>query len=312
MRHSILLPVILLLAACAPKKEAVTSEKVLALYNAGKPADALELLGHIYFPEDDSVDYYNLRGSLHKELDNFDAALADYNRAVELQPENDSSYYNRALLFFEKNQWYKCIRDHDSALQYASGDSMKFRIVSGRALAKERAEDTTGACNDYRQALAINPADIAVLLRIAHLLEGEKKYNEAIGYMKKAITLDTLKDIAIIGNLGFMYSNAGDYKTAITYFNRVLVYSPDDPLAFNNRGYARLKLGDTKGAMEDIEHSIQLKGNNSYAYKNRALVYIAMRQKDKACADLEQAMDLGYNEQYDNEVKMLMGKYCPE
>jgi tetratricopeptide (TPR) repeat protein len=51
------------------------------------------------------VDAYNRRGNLRKDqLDDFSGAMADYNRAIDLDPNAPSVYYNRGVL---KNRRFK-------------------------------------------------------------------------------------------------------------------------------------------------------------------------------------------------------------
>jgi lipoprotein NlpI len=53
----------------------------------------------------DDVELYSQRGDVHFFLGEFDDAVADYDRMVELQPELDASHWRRGIAYFYAGQY---------------------------------------------------------------------------------------------------------------------------------------------------------------------------------------------------------------
>jgi tetratricopeptide (TPR) repeat protein len=62
-------------------------------------------------------DAYNNRGSTKRKKGAFDAAIADYNRALELMPNNADLYNNRGDAERAKGDFSAAIADYNRALK---------------------------------------------------------------------------------------------------------------------------------------------------------------------------------------------------
>ncbi len=65
---------------------------------------------------------YNNRGNVYKNKLQYDRAIADYNKALKLIPKSASPYGNRGLIFEELEQRDKAIADFRKAVKLRSGD----------------------------------------------------------------------------------------------------------------------------------------------------------------------------------------------
>lgn len=261
---------VLLFAGCRQKQDAGSIDKVYALYDEAKYDEALQQINHLIASHKDSALFYDLRGSINKKTGDMEAALADYDKAISLQP-NDAFYFgNRADLFYSLKKPEESIRDYNRALKYEVDDTTRYFIINNRGNAKAMKRDFQGAYEDFIEVLAFDSTEVSALTNLGAVLDNLNRGNEAFVYLERAIRLYP-KETTAIGNLGFRYMGIGDYERAITLFNQVLEISPEDPFAYNNRGFARYKQNDLEHAMQDIQRSIELKPDNSYAFKNRAL-----------------------------------------
>ena len=64
----------------------------------------------------DLATIYTHRGKAWDEKDEEDRALADYNKALELDPNNADAYFDRGVYFFDKKVYGRAITDFNKAL----------------------------------------------------------------------------------------------------------------------------------------------------------------------------------------------------
>jgi tetratricopeptide (TPR) repeat protein len=67
--------------------------------------------------EDNNSTAYNNRGVIWESLGYPDKALADYDRAISLKPNGAVSYKNRADLYETLNEFSKALEDYTAALE---------------------------------------------------------------------------------------------------------------------------------------------------------------------------------------------------
>ncbi len=60
---------------------------------------------------------YQLRGVAHDNNGKFNRAIADYNRAIRLKPD-DEGHYNRGEAYFKQQQYKKAIKDFTRAIRF--------------------------------------------------------------------------------------------------------------------------------------------------------------------------------------------------
>ena len=94
-------------------------------------------------------------------------------------------------------------------------------------------------------------------------------------------------------NLGFIYSEAGNYKKAKPLFEKALQTNPNYVKALNNRGGIFLIQKKYKKAIIDFSKSITQKPTTFFeAYHNRGLCYFKLNQYKKAKSDFDKAIKI--------------------
>lgn len=253
--------------------------------------------------------YHVLHGALLIRKEKIDEGMAAYATAIRVEPKNYEPLSERALLFETSGLTDQAIRDYSAALELVKEDTLVAMILANRSAAKMQARDFKGAYNDLTKAYQMDSSSIAVLNNLAHVCDEFGKYDEAIYYLEKLLTIDP-EPFTTYTNLGFTYQSRGNYEKSLGYFDKAIEIKKDEPYALNNRSYSKLKLGDLKGAMADVNLSISLSPENSYAYRNRALIYIAMGKQDKGCEDINTAIKKGFTQYYGNSIMELLNENC--
>lgn len=121
----------------------------IAYVKLGRNSEALELLnGFLKSKNDDVIALYN-RGVVKNNLSDFEAAIEDFNRVLELDEVYIDAYFHRSHAFFNLRQYGSTIDDLDYYLQRNQMDPVGY---SKRALAKLMNKDKEGACQDLHKA----------------------------------------------------------------------------------------------------------------------------------------------------------------
>jgi tetratricopeptide (TPR) repeat protein len=86
---------------------------------------------------------------------NFDKAIVDYTKAIEINPKYAKAYDNRGLSRLSKGDFDGAIADHTKAIEV---NPSLFDAYANRAQAYHTAGNIKSAILDLRTALKINPS----------------------------------------------------------------------------------------------------------------------------------------------------------
>ena len=92
--------------------------------------------------------YFN-QGVEKYQAGNYQGAIDDWSKAIEINPQNATSYYNRGYAKYKLQEYQGAILDYTKAIeinpQYANA-------YLNRGVARELVNDLYGACRDWRKA----------------------------------------------------------------------------------------------------------------------------------------------------------------
>jgi tetratricopeptide (TPR) repeat protein len=94
------------------------------------------------------------RGIEKAKNGDLDGAIADFDRAMKLNPKDDAPYYNRAQARRLKNDTAGAIADYSKAIELGSTNAAAY---NNRGNAKAETNDRDGAISDYTQAIELKP-----------------------------------------------------------------------------------------------------------------------------------------------------------
>jgi len=198
---------------------------------------------------------YNIRGDVYSKDGNTLAALNDYNKSIELDPDNYESYVNRGVIYFNTNQ---------------------FEL----------------AVNDYNIAAKLNKETTKIFLNRGISLMKLNRFEEAIPDFERVVKAEP-NNAEAIASIGFCYYNLKNYELALSNYDKAISLNPNDFETLKNRGNAKAFLKDFKGSIEDYSTIIKNNPNDANALSNRGNSYYQSQQVDKACEDWKIAAQLG-------------------
>ena len=246
--------------------------------------------------------------TIFDDLEIYQLALNDYDKAVEIAPYNHLPYLKRGLLKERFFFYEEALEDYEEALIYSwiMEDKMNARVSRARIKAKLGQKDV--AIKDLEKALLEDNKNVALLNTLALIHAGLEEYSKALKYLNRSLEYHP-DDAITFSNIGFIALCAGKYQKAINIYDAQIEKDSTLDYMFCNRGFAKYKLGKKEEGLKDITYAIQTNPLNSYAFKNRAIILFDLGKNEEACADLYQAKKLNYSTEYDDEViKMLFDK----
>jgi tetratricopeptide (TPR) repeat protein len=129
------------------EKEALTDFNASAKYLEGVPANERP---------DWEYDLLHNRGVSLAMAGEYDKALADFDRVLELRPNYGKEYFNRGEVYYAKGDLNKAITEYGQAIRYGYTDSV---VYTRRGTTYFRQADIRRALADYNQAIARNARD---------------------------------------------------------------------------------------------------------------------------------------------------------
>jgi tetratricopeptide (TPR) repeat protein len=220
--------------------------KLVLLLGLGIPRVALA--------EDSAADYVR-SGLAKQERDDPNGAVADYDRAIQLDPTNARVYEYRGRSKLDKGDSNGALADYDHAIQL---DPKRAQAYVGRGGAKLTENDQRGAIADYSRGAELDPTNAQAFFMCAHLKAEVGDNEEAIVDYSRAIQLHPNNEQQLYEERGGLKLELGDATGAINDYNSAIRIFPEYGLTYYDRGLAKELLRDWRGARADYERCIKL------------------------------------------------------
>ena len=158
------------------------------------------------------------RGFAYGELKQYDKAIADFDKAIELNPEDvHVDYRNRGVAYRKLKQYDKAIADYDKAIELNPKDADTYH---NRGFAYDELKQYDKAIADYDKAIKLNPEYAYAYNNRGYTYLWLKKCDKAQTDFKKANKLDA-KDPVPYGNLGnYWWACRKNKVTAFKWFEK--------------------------------------------------------------------------------------------
>jgi tetratricopeptide (TPR) repeat protein/predicted aspartyl protease len=234
------------------------------------------------------------RGAAYAGRRDFEHAIPDMNRAIELDPKNPEYFYLRATMFWQQRDLKSASADLDQTIALnpnyvpALIGRARLRIsdknVDGARSDLESADRTLGKQDNARLDLAemynaIGNRDAAIAQYDLWLPSHEDDVQLA-----KALT-GRCWDRAILGR---------DLSEALVDCNKAISRSSRGANGpeFASRGLTRLRLGDYDKAIADYDTAIQLRPKDAWSLYGRGIAKIRKSKKSEGEADINAATQI--------------------
>ena len=198
----------------------ILSLSIITWIQVGYWQNHITLCNHTLKVTDYNWVIYTSRGTAYAGIGNYEQAIKDFNRAIEIKSDFAEVYISRGIA-------YTCLGNYKQAIE------------------------------DYDRAIEINPGFAETYYSRGFVYQGLGNYKQAIEDYDRAIEIKP--DYAdLYYNRGNAYNILGNYRQAIDDYNRTIEIKPGYAEAYYNRGVAYIRSGNNNLAVNDLKTAAQL------------------------------------------------------
>jgi stress-induced-phosphoprotein 1 len=238
----------------------------------------------------DEAQQLKVAGNEAYKRKDFPSALANYSKAIEMQPNEITYYLNTAAVHFEMKNYTECVSTCNKAIDVGRENRADFKLIA-KALARMG--------NAYRKAGDLKNAKMAFEKALSEHRTPDYRLSlsEVEAAIKKAdaeayINPELAEEEKQKGNE--LFKN-GDFSGAVKRYSDAIRRNPNDAKLYSNRAACFTKLLSFDLALADCGKCIEMEPTFVKAYLRKAKVHFAMGQSPKAMATYEKALEIDPN-----------------
>jgi tetratricopeptide (TPR) repeat protein/S1-C subfamily serine protease len=234
-----------------------------------------------------ALPYYN-RGNLYFDQKKLDLALADYTKAIAIDPDHAQAYYNRGNLYFDQKKLDLALADYTKAIAI-NPDLDRPYYNRGNLYINQKKLDL--ALADYTKAIAINPDYADAYYNRGLVYTNQKKLDLALADYTKVIAINPDYAQAYY-NRGNLYKDQKKWELALADYTKVIAINPDYAQAYYNRGNLYKDQKKWELALADYTKAIAINPDYAQVYAKRGIIYYEIGDKQKAIENFQRAAKL--------------------
>lgn len=206
------------------------------------------------------ADLYVLRGDIKQEIKNTEGALADYNKALEIDPHCAGAQIALCVYYSEK---YDLTNVEYYLQQVLANSNIEFAeksrfIEYAINLYQNKSNSAERICQVFETVIKANPESTEALLMYAHVLHELKNTEKMIEVLHSAVLLDE-KCLTcwkeLIANV--IYTEESDTLKIKELVSQALSHFPKDPYLLFIDGSILFTEGDEEGAFQSYKQAIE-------------------------------------------------------
>ncbi|MCA0239151.1 MAG: tetratricopeptide repeat protein [Bacteroidetes bacterium] len=236
---------------------------------------------------------YTFRGETYHLMNKFDEAISDLNKAIELDDKYSWAYTNRGEIYRQMNKFDEAISDLNKAIELNDKYSWAY---ANRGETYRQINKFDEAISDLSKSIELDDK-----FTFAYTYRGEtyrqmNKFDEAISDLNKAIELNDKYSWAYASR-GETYRQINKFDEAISDLSKSIDLNDKYAWAYASRGETYRQINKFDEAISDFNRALELDDKYAWAYASRGVTYRLMNKFEEAISDLNKAIEL--NDKYD-------------
>ncbi len=254
--------------------------RALAAQSRGKMEDAERYIEKA-LSMDERAEYYDFRGIIRHKRGDRKGAVADFRKALRLDPGLRSAQLNLAVTNHSPEALEASIEsargEFDSCIEDCAESALQLSILYFHR------RDIDEAVNALT-SLGNEEMNENVLRHLAIYYRENREWDSAVSVLERAVERFVVEPRTEY-ELALMYLRAGYYRKAAQALKDVVVRRPEEPWRiYYQIGYCYMELDNTENAITYFEKSLQLKPGNPAARGLLAFVHNRIGNTEEAGA----------------------------
>jgi tetratricopeptide (TPR) repeat protein len=228
------------------------------------------------------------RGAASAGRRDFASAIADFDQAIKLEPNDPENYYQRGMVRFQTREAALALSDFDQALQLKPDHAP---ALVERGTVRLARNDRTGANADFDAAIKAQPGDSAIALRVAQSFISTRHFEGAIeryDYWIATFPKDNHMALALNGRCWARAVTNQGLDKALADCNAALKVTSDSQL-LDSRGLVWLRRGETDKAIADFKASLELQPRSAMTLYGLGIAKVRKGKKAEGEHDMQAA-----------------------
>ncbi|MGW0906904.1 tetratricopeptide repeat protein [Streptomyces sp. NPDC002853] len=228
------------------------------------------------------------KGSTRAKQGDFAAAITELDRAVAVDPDYHRALRLRGEYHRVLGNWGESIRDLSRAIEIQPTDAYAW---ASRGAAQYSIEQDDEALADLNRAVELDPEYAWALARRARIWGHRGQRAEQMADLDRAARVSP-QSAFVACERGDALRTADRPEEALAEYDRAIGLNDVYTSAYASRGAALNDLGRHEEALADLDRSLDLHPGNAWALTQRAGVHRVLGDHERALADVDRACAL--------------------
>ena len=227
------------------------------------------------------------RASALDELGDHGRAIADFDSAIVLSPNDAVLHLNRGAAKIHDGRPADAIADYDAAIRIRPDWHLPY---FNRAVALTDLGQRAAALKDYKRAIRLNPDDAWIYVGQGDVLAASGDRARAIESYDKALALRPELDDPRAKRAGLLL-RLDRPAEALPEYDRVVATNPSNGRLWRSRGEAKFQLAHYADAAADLERALELAPRDGDVRRALARAYLGAGDPEAAWRTLSPDLD---------------------
>jgi len=221
-----------------------------------------------------------------QQLQRPDLALASYARTLALQPDDARAHYNQAVALQALGELQGSVQSYDQAI---AGDIGYVDAYFNKAVALHQLRKLDEAVRCYLQAIALQPKHAQAYSNLGAAQQELGELDAAVASYRTAVSLNP--DFAATHhNLGLALKLSGQLEASIASYDQAIALEPNYAQAHAGRGHALQELQAYAAAIASYDLALRISPDFAEAHANRGVVLDQLRHHEAALESFDLAL----------------------
>ena len=243
-----------------------TIQDLINLYNSGKLDVIEKKVTEQIKKNPKNFVLYNLFGAVLSDKKNFDQAIVNYKKSLEINPNYAEGHNNLGITFYKLGKFIESINSYHCAIKIKPDFAKPYNNLG---LAYKELEKFNESVDSYHQAIKINPDYAEAHNNLGVTFKKIGELTKSIDSYKRAIKINPSYAEAY-NNIGNAYNASQKIDDAILNYKKAINLNTKFAEAYSNLGNLLKEIGKVEEAKEyedkllkiesvDIEYKINVK-----------------------------------------------------